>query len=220
MEIEKYINEIKESIIKNEFNEKIGIILEKIDKVENSHYTVKSLIKIIQENPEFDFGNPGEIVFFLEKYDEEKYDRILVESVMEKPTEHTIFMMNRIINGASEEKKSEYIELYMKILCDNRINDELKNIIKEFLEFQKGNYMRENSDMEIYSNIVLKIQIENAKDLIAIKKYLGIEKSIVELTKETKNIPYIIVGKIKENRAKIIIEKAGELKKYFKLETI
>ncbi len=80
--------------------------------------------------------------------------------------------------------------------------------------------MRENSDMEIYSNIVLKIQIENAKDLIAIKKYLGIEKSIVELTKETKNIPYIIVGKIKENRAKIIIEKAGELKKYFKLETI
>ncbi len=52
MEIEKYINEIKESIIKNEFNEKIGIILEKIDKVENSHYTVKPLIKIIQENPE------------------------------------------------------------------------------------------------------------------------------------------------------------------------
>lgn len=220
MEIEKYINEIKESIIKNEFHEKIGIILEKIDKVENSHYSVKPLIKIIQENPEFDFGNPGEIVFFLEKYDEEKYDKILVESLMEKPTEHTVFMMNRIINGASEEKKSEYIELYMKILCDNRINDELKNIIKEFLEFQKGNYMRENSDMEIYSNIVLKIQIENAKDLIAIKKYLGIEKSIVELTKETKNIPYIIVGKIKENRAKIIIEKAGELKKYFKLETI
>ncbi len=220
MEIEKYINEIKESIIKNEFHEKIGFILEKIDKVENSNYTVKPLIKIIQENPEFDFGNPGEIVFFLEKYDEEKYDKILVESVMEKPTEHTIFMMNRIINGASEEKKSEYIELYMKILCDNRINDELKKIIKEFLEFQKGNYMRENSDMEIYSNIVLKIQIENAKDLIAIKKYLGIEKSIVELTKETKNIPYIIVGKIKGNRAKIIIEKAGELKKYFKLETI
>ena len=220
MEIEKYINEIKESIIKNEFHEKIGFILEKIDKVENSNYTVKPLIKIIQENPEFDFGNPGEIVFFIEKYDEEKYDKILVESLMEKPTEHTIFMMNRIINGASEEKKSEYIELYMKILCDNRINDELKKIIKEFLEFQKGNYMRENSDMEIYSNIVLKIQIENAKDLIAIKKYLGIEKSIVELTKETKNIPYIIVGKIKGNRAKIIIEKAGELKKYFKLETI
>jgi hypothetical protein len=220
MDIEKYIKEIKESIIKNEFNEKIGIILDKIDKVENSHYSVKPLIKIIQENPEFDFGNPGEIVFFLEKYDEEKYDRILVESVMEKPTEHTIFMMNRIINGALEEKKSEYIELYMKILCDNRINDELKKIIKEFLEFQKGNYMRENSDMEIYSNIVLKIQIENAKDLIAIKKYLGIEKSIVELTKETKKIPYIIVGKIKEDRAKIIIEKAGELKKYFKLETI
>ncbi len=220
MEIEKYINEIKESIIKNEFHEKIGFILEKIDKVENSNYTVKPLIKIIQENPEFDFGNPGEIVFFIEKYDEEKYDKILVESLMEKPTEHTIFMMNRIINGALEEKKSEYIELYMKILCDNRINDELKKIIKEFLEFQKGNYMRENSDMEIYSNIVLKIQIENAKDLIAIKKYLGIEKSIVELTKETKNIPYIIVGKIKGNRAKIIIEKAGELKKYFKLETI
>ena len=220
MEIEKYINEIKESIIKNEFNEKIGIILEKIDKVENSHYTVKSLIKIIQENPEFGFGNPGEIVFFLEKYDEEKYDKILVESLMKKPTEHTIFMMNRIINGASDEKKREYIELYIKLLCDSRINDELKNIINEFLDFQKGNYMRENSDMEIYSNIVLKIQIENAKDLIAIKKYLGIEKSIVELTKETKNIPYILVEKIKGNRAKKIIDKAGELKKYFKLEII
>ena len=220
MEIEKYINEIKESIIKNEFNEKIGIILEKIDKVENSHYTVKSLIKIIQENPEFDFGNHGEIVFFLEKYDEEKYDRILVESVMEKPTEHTIFMMNRIINGASDEKKSEYIELYMKILCGNRINNDLKNIINEFLEFQKRNDIRENIEMEIYSNIVLQSRIENSKDLIAIKKYLGIEKSIVELTKETKNIPYILVEKIKENRAKKIIEKAGELKKYFKLETI
>ena len=217
MEIEKYINEIKESIIKNEFHEKIGIILEKI---ENSDGIVRPLIEIIQENPEFDFGNPGEIVFFLEKYDEEKYDKILVESLMKKLTEHTIFMMNRIINGASDEKKSEYIELYMKILCGNRINNDLKNIINEFLEFQKGNDIRENIEMEIYSNIVLQSRIENSKDLIAIKKYLGIEKSIVELTKETKNIPYIIIGKIKENRAKIIIEKAGELKKYFKLETI
>ena len=63
MEIEKYINEIKESIIKNEFHEKIGIILEKI---ENLDCIVRPLIEIIQENPEFDFGNPGEIVFFLE----------------------------------------------------------------------------------------------------------------------------------------------------------
>ena len=179
---------------------------------------VEPLIRIIQENPTFDFGIPGVIVHFLEKYDEEKYDKILVESVMKHPTEHTIFMMNRIINGSSDEKKREYIELYMNLLCGNRINNELKNIINEFLEFQNGNHLKQNNEMVRYSNIVLKSQIENSKDLLAIKKILGIEKSIIELTKESKNIPYILICKIEENRAKKLIEKTGELKKYFKLE--
>lgn len=220
LEIEKYIDEIRDSIKKNEFYERIDFILKDIEQLENSEEAIEPLIKIIQENSEFDFGNPGEIVHFLEKYDEEKYDKILVNCIKENPTEHTIFMFNRIINSVTTEKKVEYLEMYKELLESNKINVNLKNRIKEYLNFQEGNKLEENNNKFIYSNITLINLIENPKDLIVLKKLLGIEKSIIELTKEAKNLPYVLIKNITENRAKKIIEKLGELQKYIKIERI
>ncbi|MEN2776266.1 hypothetical protein ABCY62_14670 [Acetivibrio clariflavus] len=81
-------------------------------KLENSSEAVEPIIKLIESNPDVDFGSPGPLVHFLEKFDENQYYSKLVESIKRSPTVHTLFMLNRIINGVDGVKKRS-IWIYM-----------------------------------------------------------------------------------------------------------
>jgi hypothetical protein len=55
---------------------------------------------------------PGPLVHFVERFYRRGYEQKLVESVATKPTYHTVWMMNRLINGEKEQaKRQEYIDV-------------------------------------------------------------------------------------------------------------
>jgi len=54
----------------------------------------------MEEHPEIDYGTPGPLVHFLERFYKKGYEEQLVLSIRRKPTCHTIWMLNRLINGA------------------------------------------------------------------------------------------------------------------------
>ena len=60
---------------------------------------VDSILQFMEQHPNIDFGMPGSLVHFVEDFYGNGYEEKLVQSVQRKPTAHTVWMLNRVING-------------------------------------------------------------------------------------------------------------------------
>lgn len=64
--------------------------------------SVEPILRFMEENPALDFGSPGPLVHFVEKFYRAGYEAELLASLKRHPTSHTIWMLNRIINGTKD----------------------------------------------------------------------------------------------------------------------
>jgi len=96
---------------------------------------IELILRFMEDNQDIDFGSPGSLVHFLEKYYQKGYEKLLVESIKRTPTLHTLWMLNRIINGEEEKKRSEYLEL-LKIVSQAEIDYKIRASAKEYFDFQ------------------------------------------------------------------------------------
>jgi hypothetical protein len=94
---------------------------------------VEPILNIIEQNPTIDFGSPGPFVHFIEKFYGNGYEEMLIQSIERFPTFHTVWMLNRLINGSSEQQKKYFLNALRSILNSPKASKELKNITKEFL---------------------------------------------------------------------------------------
>jgi hypothetical protein len=62
---------------------------------------IEGALTFIEEHPDLDLGSPGPIVHRLEQSSLEFYVPWLLASIDRKPTAHTLWMLNRVINGES-----------------------------------------------------------------------------------------------------------------------
>jgi hypothetical protein len=104
-----------------------------IDKFE----LVEPIIKIISENPLTDFGLPGELVHFVEKYYKQGYEKILIKYVNDMPTWHNIFMLHRCYNDMcyndfENPLRKEIVKTIKNIKGSENTSDKIKNCIDEF----------------------------------------------------------------------------------------
>ena len=67
-----------------------------------------------------------------------KYEKLLLESIKRKPTEHTVWMLNRILNDVNLEERNVYMDVLKAIVKDSKYDEELRSLAKEFLEYQEG----------------------------------------------------------------------------------
>jgi hypothetical protein len=63
---------------------------------------VEPVLRFMEEHPNIDFGMPGPLVHFVERFYGSGYQEKLLESLVRKPTPMTIWMLNRVINGTRE----------------------------------------------------------------------------------------------------------------------
>ena len=92
------------------------------------------LFRILENNTEFDFGMPGQIVHTLEKHYKKGLEEELFKSLNRKPTFYTLWMLNRIINGTSDTKEKEgYMEM-LKSILQMEIPDYLKEQTKHLID--------------------------------------------------------------------------------------
>lgn len=76
----------------------------------DSFKAVEPILRFLEEHPDVDVGSPGPLVHFVEKFYGDKYETKLLESLRRKPTAHTVWMLNRIINGAKNpDEKRPYV---------------------------------------------------------------------------------------------------------------
>lgn len=110
-------------------------VTDKLEKLPNAFEAVEPIFKLMESNPNADFGDPGPLVHFMEKFDEQKYDEKLVESIRRCPTVPTLIMLRRIINGTYGSKKQRYIELFDFVINSPQVPEDEKEIAREFRSF-------------------------------------------------------------------------------------
>jgi hypothetical protein len=72
---------------------------------------VEPVLRFMEENPTIDFGVPGPLVHFVEQFYGTGYWEMLIESIRRTPTSHTLWMLNRVINGTKAPRvKQRLIE--------------------------------------------------------------------------------------------------------------
>ena len=81
--------------------------------------SIEPILLFMEQHPNIDYGMPGALVHFVERFFGNGYEERLVESVARKPTQQIVWMLNRVINGTSSPNVRQK---YIKVLKDARLN--------------------------------------------------------------------------------------------------
>lgn len=182
----------------------------------NAHEAIVPIIRLMEENPKVDFGNPGPLVHFMEKYDAETYDIVVLESIQRKPTVFKLFLFSRIINSVDEVKRQGYIRILKQLSEEMDTCDDVKTFANELIAHHIGISTDFIPTIET-CDVVLIHPLPSPKDLLNLKKIMGINTSIAELLKCSKEMPYTLLENIPVGKARKMLMEASAFEKYIKL---
>ena len=105
--------------------------MEEIEENYNQLDSVQPLLRLMERHPLTDFGSPGPIVHFVERFYKKGYEEALLLSLKRMPTLHTVWMLNRLINGTDQAEV--YLELLKEISENASYNKEIREEALHFL---------------------------------------------------------------------------------------
>lgn len=94
---------------------------------------VQEVLDLMERNPLVAFGGPGALVHYVETFSNRGYEEMLCASIERAPTVHTLWMLNRVINGEDDEK---YMKLMEMTSIRKDINETVRNVAIEFCKYQ------------------------------------------------------------------------------------
>ena len=95
------------------------------------------LFRLLERFPEEEFGAPGPIVAALEEMP--GYEPLLRESVSRKPTQHTVWMVNRLLNSPLDEAtRASWMQSLEAVLQHPDADDLARESVTEFLHHQRN----------------------------------------------------------------------------------
>lgn len=126
--LDTIIKEIENCIGTDDFECVMEENIMKLEMQDVGIEAVEPLLQLMERHPLADFGVPGAIVHFVERFYKRGYEQLLMESVKKRPTMHTVWMLNRIINGS--ENKEDYIKIMLDIMNSTEIEVEIRELAK------------------------------------------------------------------------------------------
>jgi hypothetical protein len=74
--------------------------------------SVEPVLRMMEAHPDWNFGMPGAFVHYVERFYKKGYESVLVDSLNRRPTSHTVWMLNRLVNGEKDvDRKRGYVAL-------------------------------------------------------------------------------------------------------------
>ena len=107
-------------------------IMEAMLEYPNPFELVAPILEIIESNPYIDFGTPGDLVHFVEKFYKKGYEELLLKSVRKNPTMHNIWMLHRCYIDEDNPLHSKFSLLIKEIKEDKSVSSKIKEVIEEF----------------------------------------------------------------------------------------
>ena len=83
--------------------ERLDEICDRVLSLPEPSAAFPEFFRLMERLSDSDLGSPGALVHTMEKHIG-AYENLLAESVLRKPTTLTVWMVNRILNGASKER--------------------------------------------------------------------------------------------------------------------
>lgn len=123
--LQKGINPYEEYYIEDE-------VMEAMLEYPNPFELVAPILEIIESNPDIDFGTPGDLVHFVEKFYKKGYEELLLKSVRKNPTMHNIWMLHRCYIDEDNPLHSKFTLLIKEIKEDESVSSKIKKVIEEF----------------------------------------------------------------------------------------
>jgi hypothetical protein len=131
-QIKIILDMISRKVNDEDFMEFCETKLEELEELDISGESIHPLLEVLERNAQIDFGMPGPIVHYLERFYRNGYEEKLIDSIKRKPTSHTLWMLNRIINGSQAETKKELIGILDSVLQRDDIDKATLDSANEF----------------------------------------------------------------------------------------
>jgi hypothetical protein len=109
-------------------------LTQKWSNAAESFDAVEPVLQFMEKHPSINYGMPGPLVHFVEDFMGKGYEQKLVDSINRKPTSHTLWMLNRIINSTkSAEEGNHFIEILRKASTNPMADIDAQRIAIHFL---------------------------------------------------------------------------------------
>lgn len=106
-------------------------------KIENRDLAVPEMFDLLERFPESAFGSPGPLVHEIEKM--ENYQPLLLASLERHPTEHTVWMANRVLNSKQEkQEKALWLDALSKAINHPKASLSTQESANSFIDWHLG----------------------------------------------------------------------------------
>lgn len=92
---------------------------------------VDPVLDFISKHPEVDFGSPGYLVHFVERFYHQGYEDLLMEVVGKKPTLHNIWMLHRCCNDNDPNLVRQIQALVGELKKDKTLDSQVRSMIED-----------------------------------------------------------------------------------------
>ena len=92
---------------------------------------VAPILDFISKNPKVDFGSPGYLVHFVERFYHQGYEDLLIEVVGKSPTLHNIWMLHRCCNDNDPNLVPQIQALIGELKKDKTLDSQVRTMIED-----------------------------------------------------------------------------------------
>lgn len=92
---------------------------------------VALILDFISKHPEVDFGSPGYLVHFVERFYQQGYEDLLMEAVGKRPTPHNIWMLHRCCNDNDPNLVPQIQALVGELKKDKTLDSQVRTMIED-----------------------------------------------------------------------------------------
>lgn len=131
-EITKQLEAIADS---DDFEYRSGELRDALTAAHGGIETVEPILRFMEAHPDIEYGIPGPLVHYMEKFYRKGYEEKLLESVERTPTDHTLWMLNRLINDAKNTAvRRQLVGVMKRARLNPRANEYAVQVADHFLE--------------------------------------------------------------------------------------
>ena len=97
--------------------------------------SVRVVLEFMEEHPDVEFGSPGPLVHFVEKFYRAGYEDELLASLSRRPSMHTAWMLNRVINGVKNpDDRARLVDAMRAVGQHALANEQTREAAAHYLE--------------------------------------------------------------------------------------
>ena len=91
--------------------------VEAVEERPNAVDALPLIFRLFEAHPKVYFGDPGPLAHFAENFFQHGYEEQLYQSLRRRPTPHTVWLLNRIINGQEGDARRRSLDVLDAVIA-------------------------------------------------------------------------------------------------------